>query len=135
MKGLNRGHLDYVSMNLLGVMLGRAENEDDAKSICSLFDDCPYSVMNVLKETMLVLLFSIPEDHKWWLEGVENEPKETLGLSEVEVFFSEHFDDLSRKIVSREEPPCGTDCNKCKCYMEKCRGCPSVYDNREQLYE
>ncbi len=132
MKGLNTGEIGYVDMSLLGVLVGRAEDENDAEKICSLFDNCPYSMMNMVKEKMLVLLFSIPEDHRWWLEGIEKEPERTLGLSEVELFFSEHFDDLTKEVVMKEKPPCGTDCESCESYMEECRGCPSVFDSKAQ---
>ncbi len=127
MKGLNIGQASDFCMGLLGILVGRAEDEDDTEKICGIFDDCPYRVMNMFKEKMLVLIFSIPEDHRWRLEGIEKKPERTLGLSEVEIFFSERFDDLKKKIVRREESPCGSDCESCESYMERCRGCPSVF--------
>ena len=134
MKGLNIGQVSMFFMDLLGVLVGRTEDEDDAEKICGIFDDCPYCVMNVVKERMLVLLFSIPEDHRWWLEGIEKEPERTLGLSQAEIFFSERFDDLKKKIVSREEPPCGSDCESCESYLEECSGCPSVFASEEKHF-
>ncbi len=115
-------------MDLLGVLVGIAENHDEAKKICGLFDDCPYNVMNVVKEKVLVLLFSIPEDHKWWLEGIEKEPEKTLGLSEVEVFFSNMPEQPLEVVDKREKAPCGSDCEKCDFFNEMCKGCPSVYE-------
>jgi len=122
-----------LSMDLLGVLVGKAEDEDHATNICGLFDDCPYSVMNVVRGDMLFLLFFIPEDHRWWLEGIEKDPEKTLGLSEVEVFFSERFG-MSREVLERDEPPCGTDCERCDHYLVECKGCPSVYGIEEELH-
>lgn len=114
-------------MDLLGVLLGKTESVDKTEDICSLFDDCPYSLINVVKDELMVVLFSLTENHRWWLEEVEKQPENTLGLSSAEVFFSEDIGTVPRKVESREETPCGTDCKRCKFYLKRCEGCTSVF--------
>jgi len=70
-------------------------------------------------------------DHKWWLEGAEDDPVNTLGLESVEVFelsrisgessFSEEKTEGSLSIA-----PCGSDCLQCPQYNSRCEGCPQT---------
>ncbi len=114
-------------MNILGLMVGEAPNVEKAEEICKLFEGCPYKKINTAKDRQVLILFSIPEDHRWWLEGLEREPEKTLGLSEAKVFFSEMPEYPLEVADQREDAPCGSDCKKCDFFDEMCNGCPSVY--------
>ncbi|MBS3782221.1 MAG: hypothetical protein KGY66_06115 [Candidatus Thermoplasmatota archaeon] len=107
--------------------MGKTESVDKTEDICGLFDDCPYSVLNFVKDELMVVIFSLPEDHRWWLEEVEKRPEKTLGLSLAEIFFSEHMGGVSREAVKREETPYGTECERCKFYLKRCEGCPCIF--------
>jgi len=114
-------------MNILGLMVGEAPNVEKAEEICKLFEGCPYKKISTAKDRQVLILFSIPEDHRWWLEGLEREPEKTLGLSEAKVFFSEMPEYPLEVADQREDAPCGSDCKKCDFFNEMCNGCPSVY--------
>lgn len=115
-------------MNILGILVGRAEDDESTSNICSLFNGCPYNLVNTVQDGVLFLLFNLPEGHRWWLEGIQDEPGRTLGLCEAEVFFS-HMDVEPLEVVEKmETPPCGSDCERCVHLHERCKGCPSVCD-------
>ncbi|MFP4052001.1 MAG: hypothetical protein ACLFVB_09725 [Thermoplasmata archaeon] len=70
----------------------------------------------------------MPEDHAWWLEEIKENPENTLGLKEADVFFTDRFDALLSLGYKKglEQAPCGTDCEECEFYPDECNGCPST---------
>lgn len=76
----------------------------------------------------MTLVFYMPEDHAWWLEEIKENPEETLGLKEADVFFSDEFEGLRDTDLKKdlEKGPCGTDCQRCRFYPDECKGCPST---------
>lgn len=70
----------------------------------------------------------MPEDHTWWLEEIKENPEDTLGLKEADVFFTDRFDTLLSLEYKKglEQAPCGTDCEGCEFYPDECNGCPST---------
>lgn len=115
-------------MYVLGILVGKCEDEKDTERVNDLFNECPYNLINKAENGFLTLIFYMPEDHSWWLEEVKENPENTLGLKEADVFFSNEFDSLLDIDFQKnlEVAPCGTDCKDCDFYYDECVGCPST---------
>ncbi|MFW6040488.1 MAG: hypothetical protein ACOC85_01470 [Thermoplasmatota archaeon] len=114
---------------ITGLLLGDANSSEKANEISNLFENCPYKIVNTTFDKYLILVFSIPKSHKWWLEGIKNDPKNTLGLKNVDVLFTDKImlkgSVKNHKIESEtKEHPCGSDCSQCPMYLGRCDGCP-----------
>ncbi len=116
---------------VLGILLGEAQTPERAASIAGTYRGCPYCVLYENADCTVLGVFSIPPDHKWWLEWAVENPEETLGLRKVEIFFAKAITGSSP--WSREEArplmdraPCGADCGKCHRYSNGCIGCPAT---------
>ena len=55
--------------NIIGILIGYAGDKENVERINSTFNECPYKIHNVVKGNHLFVIFSIPDDHCWWLEG------------------------------------------------------------------
>ena len=115
-------------MKVLGILVGKCEDEKGAERISNLFDGCPYNISNRAENKFLTFIFYIPKDHVWWLEEIKKNPEGTLGLKKADVSFSDEFDNLIDIEYEKdlEEAPCGTDCEDCEFYPDECTGCPST---------
>lgn len=116
---------------ITGILIGEAPTEGKAASVAALFTDCPYCAFSKQIGKTTLEVFSVPEDHRWWLTAIEENPTETLGLEKAKVLFTDPLaietpwtrGDMNPIL---EEAPCGADCTKCPLYEEKCPGCPST---------
>lgn len=116
---------------LVGVLLGETFTPTKAALIADNYRQCPYCVSYVSVGCTVIGVFSLPPDHRWWLEWVTEHPEETLGLKRAEVFFTQQIEASSpwtRGDVKPhlEQAPCGTDCRECPRYHKECEGCPST---------
>jgi len=116
---------------ITGVLLGKASSHKRATTIAETYTQCPYCVSYVSSGCTIIGVFSLPQDHKWWLEWVAEKPEETLGLQRAEVFFTERIKAISpwsagNVIPILEIAPCGANCMKCFHYQKDCEGCPST---------
>lgn len=110
---------------ILGVLVGNRSASEEAESM-----NRPFCALSVDSRDTVVRLFTIPLDHRWWLQLLEEKPQ-LAGLTQAEVFFAEKVNASSpwtRKEVKPDAPvaPCGTDCRTCPSYQKQCRGCPAT---------
>ena len=116
---------------MVGVLLGKAPTPTKSKVIADLYHKCPYCISYASAEKMIMGIFSIPQDHQWWLESVVEHPKETMGLEVAEVFFPKYIEASSpwsrgETKPIQEKAPCGADCQGCPEYRKECKGCPAT---------
>jgi hypothetical protein len=115
---------------LVGVLLGETTPER-ASRLAEIFHPCPYCASFAIAGGTVVGLYAMPADHGWWLEWVEEQPQETLGLERAEVLFAQHVtaaSPWSRGEVqpTQEHSPCGAACPECPNYRQECPGCPAT---------
>lgn len=120
-----------------GILLGNAPKEEEARHIAEIYNNCPYCVSYVNSGCTIIGVFSLPEDHKWWLEWVVSNPEETLGLENAEAFTTMRIKTKSPWSLGEIKPildkaPCGAECSECFRYQKECKGCPAtsyyIYD-------
>jgi len=114
-----------------GILLGRASAPEQAAAIAQTYRACPYCASYASSGDTVFGLFSLPSDHRWWLEWVEEHPAETLGLRQAEVFFARQVRVASPWSRGEVEPlleraPCGAECAGCPRYRHGCEGCPAT---------
>jgi hypothetical protein len=115
----------------VGVLIGDSPIDTKATAIADTYRKCPYCVSYASAGRTVVGLFSVPPDHRWWLQWVADDPEGTLGLQRAEVFFAQAVEALSpwsRGEVkpSLERAPCAADCPDCPRYRHQCAGCPAT---------
>jgi hypothetical protein len=116
---------------LVGVILGKAPSPAKATAIAEAYGGCPYSVVLTTAGTLVIGVYSLPPEHHWWLQRLEDDPKGTLGLEGAEVLFTteiEAYSPWTRGEVKSELElaPCGADCADCHEYLRICGGCPAT---------
>jgi hypothetical protein len=119
--------------HLIGVVLGQADTTLKAAEIAAKYAKCPYcaSFSSIGKSAMGV--FTLPQDRRWWLESIADDPAAKLGLKTAEVLETSVLDASSPWTRGEVHPnlhpaPCGVDCRKCVCYCKPCEGCPATLD-------
>ena len=116
---------------LVCVLLGKAPTPAKAALMANRYQQCHYCVSFVSADTMIVAVYTIPSGHRWWLEWVEKQPQETLGLERAEVFFARQIQASSpwsrgQVEAKLEQGPCGANCQECPLYRKECAGCPAT---------
>ena len=116
---------------LAGVLLGQAPTSEKAALIAETCRQCPYCVSYVSAGRTVIGVFSLPPDHRWWLEWVAEHPEETLGLKRAEVFFTQQIETSSPWTRGEVRPhleraPCEANCRECPTHHQKCVGCPAT---------
>lgn len=119
------------TMPLVGVLLGCASTSERAAQIVVTYHRCPYCVSYKSAGRMVTGVFSIPPEHRWWLQWVAEAPEETLGLESATIFFPQAVEALSPWALDEVRPnlekaPCGADCRQCPRYRKECPGCPAT---------
>jgi hypothetical protein len=69
------------------LLLGRAETAERAVSTAYFFKQCPYCASATNAGNLVLAVFSLPASRKWWFEFMTQEPKNTIGLQETEIFY------------------------------------------------
>lgn len=113
---------------LVGILLGRASTPEKARSISRFFNACPYCALSTSTGTTVISVFSLPMEHRWWLDSIAAHPKNTVGIEEAEVFYTARVAAQSpwsagEIKATADKPPCGADCVGCPAYKKKCPGC------------
>lgn len=113
---------------LCAIHIGTAETEAQARATAGVMRACPYTVMYVPKGFNVIGVLVLPESKRWWADL--REQPELLGLKGLQVFFSNRVDVHSPWSLGwvRPElpvPPCGSLCESCPHYQEKCQGYPA----------
>ncbi len=112
--------------------LGKAANAQIAEQKKANMVDCPYVTYYEPLGDQIYAFFTIPENHRWWLTMLEDQP-ELLGLEAVRVGF---MDQLIEKGPSSpwsrgetkpvlDRTPCDCFCPECGQYQKNCEGCPA----------
>jgi hypothetical protein len=116
---------------LVGILLGKASTSTKAKSIAHFFKKCPYCASCASVDCTFMGIFSLPQNHRWWLVSIQKHPKETVGFENAEVFFTKKVEASSpcssgTMKLNLKRPPCGADCKGCPAYRKECKGCIST---------
>jgi hypothetical protein len=116
---------------LIGVLLGYAPTPQKAAQIADIYSHCPYCVSYRSAGRSVTGVYSIPPEHRWWLQWVEDAPQETLGLDNAALFFPQEVEARSPWARGEVNPelalaPCETDCRECPKYRHECEGCPAT---------
>jgi len=116
---------------LVGVLLGEALTPKKAQLIADTYRQCPYCVSYTSAGCTVIGVFSLPQDHRWWLEWVVENPKETIGVKCAKSYFTQRVvasSPWTRGDVKPilERAPCGADCRECSRCREECEGCPAT---------
>ena len=117
--------------NLVGILVGTAENIEKADKISAFFAKCPYCAFSKSKDNIVFTILTIPHEHKWWLESIKEQPKNTVGLEKTELFFARDIEVTSSWSTGQARPeldksPCGAACPTCPVYKRECSGCPAT---------
>lgn len=118
-------------MILSGILIGKTENKKQAEKMVTQYAGCPYAALVHHADSVLIGLFTLPDNHQWWLKEIEENPGKTLGLTCAEVFFTQKIYKESPWSLKEVDPdsdtaPCGSTCKPCPVYQSKCKGCPST---------
>ena len=111
------------------LLIGEAPNETIASQVAIRYKDCPYVHFIAPFNRMLVAVYYLPEEQRWWLELVTAQPQLTLGLSRAALYrskspaFPESFE--LRATPTGNLAPCGSDCPQCERFAS-CRRCPDT---------
>ncbi len=115
---------------IVGILIGNGLTSEEVE-----LKNCPFCTLSVRSGDTIAWVFTVPPDHRWWLQFLEEKPQ-LVRLTQAEVFFTEKVDASSpwtRDEVKPDAPaaPCGADCRTCPCYERQCRGCPATQYYRE----
>jgi hypothetical protein len=116
---------------LVSVVFGYAPTALKAAQIAETYRQCPYCVSYRCSGRSATGIFSVPTDHRWWLQRVVDEPVETVGLESAALFYPQEVTAFSPWTRGEVQPdmdlaPCQTDCRQCTRYGDVCRGCPAT---------
>lgn len=119
--------------HLVGVVLGQADTSLKAAEIAKKYAKCPYCASFSSSGKSAMGVFALPQDRRWWLESVADDPGARMGLKTVEVLETSVLDASSPwtrgEVNANLHPaPCGVDCRQCVCYGNPCDGCPATLD-------
>jgi len=111
------------------LLLGQAPGPDVADRIAHMFASCPYVYFVSAFGNFVVGIFALPEERRWWLRGIADDPEGSLGLVQAAVYetdhpaYPPHVD--PRSVEDADElSPCGADCRLCPRLGDDCAGCP-----------
>ncbi len=112
------------------LMIGEASSPMLADRVAEQYKACPFVYFLAAFGRMLVGVWYLPENHRWWLEMVAEEPEATLGLVRVAIYETD-----SAAYPRTAEPrgagagltiaPCGSDCQACDRFSA-CERCPAT---------
>ncbi|HAF70181.1 MAG: hypothetical protein XD60_0799 [Acetothermia bacterium 64_32] len=111
------------------LLLGEAPTEEAAARIAEVFSACPYVYFMGAFGEMVVGIYFLSGEHRWWLAAVAENPQATLGLSRAALYVTKRpaFPaGMAPRISDRgDRSPCGAHCPECPRYRDPCRGCPA----------
>ena len=119
--------------HLVGVVLGQADTPLKASEIIARYVKCPYCASFSSSGRSAMGVFTLPQDRRWWLESIADDPRASLGLRTAEVLETSAIEASSPWTRGEVKPnlhpaPCGVDCRQCVRYGEACDGCPATFD-------
>lgn len=114
--------------SLCAVLVGNAPTAEQAAQFSTQSQHCPYVAHYSSTGRLIVGVFVIPTQKRWWLDIPPQRP-ELLGMERIEVFFAQDIKATSAWSRGETRPeanntPCGTDCGACPYYRTQCEGCP-----------
>ena len=117
--------------DLVGILIGTAEHTDKAEKISAFFAKCPYCAFSTSTGKVVFTVLTIPFEHRWWLDSIKAQPKNTVGLEKAELFFVQEIEVTSPWSMGQIKPeldksPCGATCPTCPLYKKECSGCPAT---------
>ena len=113
------------------LVFGEAKTRKKAEHIAkSYYRNCPYTKFVATKGNQLFATLFLPEEHSWWIEYVEENPKDTVGLEKARVTIVDNIyypEKLKMRLPKKPQDisPCGSNCKNCPLYG-KCSGCPAT---------
>lgn len=118
---------------LVGILIGKTSDKEKADKISGYFEKCPYCAVSTSTDDKVVAVFTIPQEHKWWLDSIGEQPQATVGFESAEVFYADKIDVENIWSSGQVKPeldkaPCGANCIGCPVYRKACPGCPATKD-------
>ena len=115
---------------ICALLSGEAKTKEKAKHLAESYQNCPYINFIATKEKQLFATYFLPERQKWWIETIEEKPRETIGLEKAKVTIIENVycpKQLKMRLPEKSMniSPCGSKCETCP-YYERCSGCPAT---------
>lgn len=109
---------------------GDAGTEEKSTKLAQRYQACPYIYFIAKRSKEVFAIFFLPAKQRWWIEGIAEKPRETLGVERAEVTIMDAIQypqSLSIRLpeIPQEIAPCGSNCHVCQVY-EKCTGCPAT---------
>ena len=119
------------------VLIGNAESEGKAREFATKSSTCPYVATVTSAGRLVVGVFAMPADKRWWIEVPQDRP-ELLGLEKVAVFVTDRIEATSLWTRGDVRPdqkiaPCGSDCGTCPELCERCGGCPATITSASKM--
>jgi len=116
---------------ICALIFGEAKTSKKAEQIAtSYYKNCPYTKFVATRGNQLFAALFLPQEHSWWIEYVEKNPKNTVGLEKAKVTITDNVyypKTLKMRIPKKPQDisPCGSNCKNCPLYG-KCPGCPAT---------
>lgn len=101
------------------LLFGEAKTRKKVEHIAkSYYKNCPYTQFVATRENRLFATFVLPERHRWWVEYLEENPKETIGLEKAEVTIVDNVycpEQLKMRLPEKPQKisPCESNCKNC----------------------
>jgi hypothetical protein len=118
------------------LLIGQAPSAEGAARLAEQYAVCPHVHFIAAFGTMLVGVWYLPEEKRWWLKLVAEHPQVTLGLLRAAVYHTDaaaYPETPVRSVERCEGPlaPCGSDCRACDHASGSddeapCSGCPAL---------
>jgi len=112
------------------LLVGEAPSAEFAARVAEQYKDCPHVHFIAAFGAMLVAVWYLPDEKRWWLDLVAEHPQVSLGLRRVALYRTER-PGYPLAQVRQAEPwngplaPCGSDCRSCD-RLDACPGCPAL---------
>lgn len=114
---------------ICAILTGGAASVSAASEHVARSASCPYAASYTQEGELVKAVFVLPAEKESWIH-VEDQP-ELLGLEWVEVVTSKEVNTESPWSRGEVQPvlkvsPCGSKCEGCPQYRERCQGCPAT---------
>ncbi|MCR4391243.1 MAG: hypothetical protein NUV94_00335 [Candidatus Acetothermia bacterium] len=121
---------ETLSQERCFLLLGEAPTAEAAEKIAEVFAACPYVYFMSAFGRIVVGVYFLEEDHRWWLEAVAEDPEGTLGLTRAALYVTDRAafpPGMALRLPAErgDLAPCGSDCTRCPRYGDPCPGCPA----------
>ncbi|MDH5448788.1 MAG: hypothetical protein OEY24_00785 [Candidatus Bathyarchaeota archaeon] len=118
------------------MLFGEAKTRKKVEHLAESYRNCPYINLIAIKENQLFATYFLPERQRWWIESIEKNPLNTIGLEKARVTIVDNIyypRELRMQLPKNPQDvsPCESNCETCP-YYGKCTGCPATIFHRRK---